>query len=232
MELPTPPGTSHREEKENRPQRATRGVAWNDDHEIYTVTAEASRRHLTHINTPVKSILKKTVYDVPPFAEDALRETTPEPSDPLTDLHYLDSPVARILALNAPLRDLIESYSILAARLRVCVSGNTDVDASWPLFQPLRQHRDTLVQAMCRDLGRALESPPSEQREEEKGGCLPSPEKSPKKKGMSAEAVKYARDLCTTCHSVLKLLSAVFTLPAVFGIFEGASLLATHVMPT
>lgn len=228
MELPTPPATSHREEKENR--HPTTRVAWNDEHEIYTLTAELSRRQLTQFDTPVKSILKKTTYKMLSCMEEAFRETTPEPSDPLTDLHYLANPVERITAADAVLRDLIEAYSVLAARLRACVSGNTDADASWPLFQPLRKYRDALVQAMCRDLGRALETPVSKEHEEGKMRALPSPEKSPKKKGMSAEAVKYARDLCTTSHSVLKLLSTVFTLPAIFGIFEGVSAFAALVL--
>ena len=218
MSLPTPPGTSHRGEKENR-RPSTRMVAWKEEHEIHTLTAEGSRRPLTPCQTPTRSILKKTVHQNLPFLEDEQREITPEPSDPLANLHYLDHPVSRIIATDAALRDLIESYNVLAARLRV--SGGTDVDASWPLFQPLRKHRDALVSAMCRDLGRALEVPPTEDEEEKEVKFLPSPEKSPKKKGLSAEGVKRARDLCTTCHSVLKLLSAVFTLPAIYGVFEG-----------
>ncbi|KAI0087877.1 hypothetical protein BDY19DRAFT_907299 [Irpex rosettiformis] len=223
MSLPTPPRTSHRGEKENK-RPSTRMVVWKEEHEIHTLTAEGSRRPLTPFQTPTRSILKKTTHEALPYVEDLQREITPEPSDPLADLHYLDHPIAKIIAVDAALRDLIESYNVLAARLRACVVGNADVDASWPLFQPLRKHRDALVSAMCRDLGRALEMPLVEDDAEEVSKCLPSPEKSPKKKGMSAEGVKYARDLCTTCHSVLKLLSAVFTLPAIFGIFEDSQL--------
>jgi hypothetical protein len=220
MNLPTPPRTAHREEKENR-RPSTRMVVWKEEHQIHTLTAASIRRPLTPSQAPGRSILKKTSHSLLPYESEPQRKTTPEPSDPLADLHYLEGPVTRIIAANAALRDLVESYSVLATRLRASVSGSTDVDASWPLFQPLRKHRDALVSAMCRDLGRALEVPPSQEELEEEVRFLPSPQKSPKKKGMSAEGVKYARDLCTTCHSVLKLLSAIFTLPAVYGIFDG-----------
>ncbi|KAI0696009.1 hypothetical protein BC835DRAFT_1344167 [Cytidiella melzeri] len=223
MSLPTPPSTSHRVEKEIR-RLPTRMVVWKEEHEIHPLTVEGSRRPLSPPNVPVRSILKKTAHESLPLMEELRRETTPEPLDPLADLHYLDNPVTRIIAADAALRDLIESYSVLATRLRACVTGNTDADASWPLFQPLRKHRDALVSAMCRDLGRALETPPTDDDAKEEVRFLPSPEKSPKKKGMSAEGVKYARDLCTTCHAVLKLLSAVFTFPAIYGIFEDAHL--------
>lgn len=62
---------------------------------------------------------------------------------------------------------------------------------------------------------------------EEPRSLLPSPRKSPKKKkkmGMSAAQVKNARDLCTVTHVVLRLLSIIFTLPAVYQLFTGESL--------
>ena len=151
------------------------------------------------------------------------REATPEPKDPLVNLEYLESPVARILAADAAIRDLIEAYNILSARLRASVSDDTDVDASWPLFQPMRKHRDALTDAICRDLGRALEDPLPEEEPKEHVRALPSPEKSPKKRGMTAEQAKHARDLCTCAHAVLKLLTLVFALPCIYGIFEGDS---------
>jgi len=59
-----------------------------------------------------------------------------------------------------------------------------------------------------------------------KSTVLPSPEKSPRKKrGMTEEQVKFARDLCTTTHSVIKLLALVFTLPAVYRVFSGTTFL-------
>lgn len=223
MSLPTPPGTSHRGEKENRRPGPSR-VAWAEHHEYRTLSAELPQRlscFSSVTSTPTKSILKKTTYEVLPLPELPTREATPEPSDPLVNLHYLDNPVARILAADAAMRDLIEAYSILTARLRASVAEDTDADASWPLFQPLRKNRDALAQAMCRDLARALEEPVRDEEPEEDAKTLPSPQKSPKKRGMSAEQAKHARDLCTTSHAVLKLLTVVFTSRAICGIFEG-----------
>jgi hypothetical protein len=153
-----------------------------------------------------------------------MREATPEPADPLTNLNYLTNSVDKIVASDdaSSLKELIEAYSILTARLKSAVPGTTDADASWPLFQPLRRHRDAVVKAFKRDLGRALMDPAGAESDERV--LLPSPQSSPKrKKGMSAEQVKYARDLCTTCHAVIKLLAVVFTLPAIYRVFTGTS---------
>ena len=134
-------------------------VMWSDNHKIHTVYEAIPARILlpksASQEAPSKSILKKTNYeDLPPLEPE--REITPEPADPLADLTYLANPVARIVSPISTLRDLIEAYNILAARLRACITGSMDVDASWPLFQPLRKHREQLVDSMVRDLGRAL----------------------------------------------------------------------------
>lgn len=229
MSLPTPPGTSHRGEKENKRPGPSR-VAWAEHHEYHTLTTDLPQRtslFSPSTSTPTRSILKKTVYATTSF-ETSSRESTPEPQDPLVNLHYLDSPVAQILAVDAGMRDLVEAYNILVARLRASVSDETDTDASWPLFQPLRKHRDALTQAICRDLGRALEDPLPEDEVKEKASALPSPQKSPKKRGMTAEQAKHARDLCTITHAVLKLLALFFTLPCLYGIFEGQLCLFNH----
>ncbi|KAJ3545565.1 hypothetical protein NM688_g5611 [Phlebia brevispora] len=252
MSLPTPPGTSHRG-KENRrltfSEPGSSRVAWSDSHKIYTVSETPVNRvtipKSASKHAPSKSILKKTNWDELPPVEDE-REITPEPADPLVDLDYLANPVARIIAVESTLRDLIEAYNVLAARIRACVTGSTDTDASWPLFQPLRKHHEALVDSMVRDLGRALEDPKATMKRapehnlenidpELLASCLPSPKPSPnpkKKTGVSAEEVKYARDLCTVSQSVLKLLSAVFTMPSVYRVFTDDELgyLLTHVL--
>ncbi|KZT11950.1 uncharacterized protein LAESUDRAFT_746733 [Laetiporus sulphureus 93-53] len=233
--LPTPPSTSHRD-KENRPLRllSNSRVAWSDEHQYHTfglspppvlsIQSSASRV------APSKSILKRTDYLLLPLFDDFKKEVTPEPADPLVDLHYLEGPVSRMLAADAPLPDLIEAYSVLAARLKSCVSGVTDADGSWPLFQPLRQYRDTFVDALVRDLQRIFDDPSTVKleelsSEEEIVTGLLSPKESPKKKrGMTAEQVKFARDLCTVCHAVLKLLNVMFTSPSIFHIFSDEQL--------
>ena len=57
---------------------------------------------------------------------------------------------------------------------------------------------------------------------------LPSPKESPKKKprkGMNEVQIIHARDLCGTAHAVLKLLSILFTMPAVYSLFTSTSLI-------
>ncbi|KAG6853573.1 hypothetical protein C0991_003169 [Blastosporella zonata] len=186
--------------------------------------ASASKR------PPKKSILKKCVQVVP-WPQEKQREVTPEPADPMVDLKYLEYPVTTIVEATdaTELRVLIEAYSILTARLRAAVTGATETDASWPLFNPLRNHLEQFADAVARDLGRALVDPAADQVEQVPVRVLlPSPTNTPVKKkkrdGMSAEQVKYARDLCTTTHAVIRLLSLVFTLPAIMNVFTDAQL--------
>lgn len=236
MSLPTPPSTSHRD-KENRSARFSSGrqVVWSEECQYRVLPTSPPRLSVESSakkTPPAKSILKKTAHVLLPLALNFEKETTPEPSDPLVDLHYLEGPVSRIVAVDASLRDLIEAYSVLAARLRSCVSSSTDADCSWPLFQPLRQHREAFVDALARDLGRVFVDPGTTEHseeptlhEEEESVMLPSPKGSlVRKKGMSGEQVKFARDLCTVCHAVIKFLNIVFTFPAVFQIFTGMRL--------
>jgi len=242
MSLFTPPSTAHRisKDKENREIDPSSRVIFAKDHKIHILASPTPTKSQKLLAVPKvaagRSILKKrqSIY-LTPFEEDEpQREVTPEPSDPLCDLAYLAYPVSVITrpegAENSTsLRELIEAYSVLAARLRSCVTGTTDVDASWPLFQPLRKQRDAFVNAVVRDLGKALLSPAAATEEEERERqqvqriLLPSPKNTPKKKrdGMTAEQVKRARDLCTTTHAVIRLLSLVFTLPAICSIFSG-----------
>ncbi|KAI0349585.1 hypothetical protein OH77DRAFT_1440337 [Trametes cingulata] len=235
MSLPTPPGTSHRDEKENRGPRFSR-VSWCETAEYHAITSSPPRTLSAQSRAsragPSRSILKKPAHPITLFTDEKVKESTPEPSDPLADLHYLEGPVSRILAPDASLRDLIEAYSILTARLRACVSDSTDADASWPLFQPLRKQRDLFVEALVRDIRQVFfdplegcsssTDPMSSPRGEP--SSLPSPRDSPKKKrGMSEEQVKRARDLCGVCHAVLRLLSLLFTIPALYQLFTAST---------
>ncbi|KAF8171296.1 hypothetical protein BJ912DRAFT_1066235 [Pholiota molesta] len=228
MSLLTPPHTSHRsgKDKENKFAElpvagpSTRSVVWAAENTIHS------------LGTPLKHVSPtNTLLQLPPAAP--ARETTPEPSDPLVDLHYLDSPVQQILANGADDEDalgqLIVGYNVLAARLRACVTESTDADASWPIFQPLRKNAQAFADAVVRDVKRALVDPLSRHSKTEEENALklpiyalPSPASSPLKKkgGLSEEQVKYARDLSTTCLSVIKLLGVVLSIPAVYRVFE------------
>ena len=236
MTLLTPPHS--RSDKENR-QRTARSssisarVAWSQVNEYHSAVSPARSKKLAASASkelPARSILKQTSYPILPllFPENE-RQVTPEPGDPLSDLHYLDRPVNKILAQCSTLPDLIEAYCVLTARLRAAVQETTDSNCSWPLFQPIRKRRLAFVNSVIRDLGRALIDPMDgddqlDYLERELPSALPSPEKSPRKKrcGMSEEQVKYARDLATVSHAVIKFLGLIFTLPAVYGLFDGS----------
>ncbi|KAG1720483.1 hypothetical protein EDB19DRAFT_1917951 [Suillus lakei] len=221
--LPTPPATSHRD-KESTSFPGSR-VAWTQQNQYHILTSP--KGHVPFPPTasrqrPTKSILKRSAPKLLTVSEQGQREATPEPEDPLVNLSYLTRPVSQILASDTSFTDLIDAYAVLAARIRSAVAGTTDADASWPLFQPLRKNTQPFTDAVCRD----LDFPFAHEEEEELPSLLPSPKKSPKKKkrGMSAGQAKYARDLCTTSHAVMRLLGAVFTLPAVFRIFTDTQL--------
>ncbi|KAK7048531.1 hypothetical protein R3P38DRAFT_2869948 [Favolaschia claudopus] len=237
MSLPTPPHTGHRE-KENRVPLKSH-VIWSPNNEYHTIKPVPQVPAATSASkdAPKKSILKKRSEPILPFVE-FQREETPEPSRPQFDATYLSTPVKTIIDASASLDDLIRAYSVLAARIRANITLSNESNTSYPLLQPLRRNKVALEQAIVRDLGRCLVDPEtmvdaqsSEDKEEEaclKGQdqpervFLPSPQKSPKKKkkGTTARKAKYGRDLCTICHSVLKLLGVVFTLPAVYGVFS------------
>ncbi|KAJ8691815.1 hypothetical protein PTI98_011346 [Pleurotus ostreatus] len=226
MSLPTPPSTSHREREADAP--AGSRVVWSQTHQYHCLTSPPRFAPSKTVAATPKSILKRRTYSTLPIVVAEQRETTPEPSDPLVDLTYLQSTVSKIIALETPVRELIEAYSVLAARLRSCIPTTGPVDSSWPLFRPLRKNRAALTDAIVRDLGRALEEPPnSEEPAEpcEERCLLPSPAKSPRKRGgLSAEQVKHARDVCHTCHAVMRLLALVFTTPALYNIFKDLQL--------
>jgi hypothetical protein len=210
-------------------------VAWSQVNEYHSATSPVRTKKVAASSSkelPIRSILKQTSYPILPllFHENE-RQVTPEPGDPLSDLNYLDRPVNKILAQCSTLPDLIEAYSVLTARLRAAVQETTDNNCSWPLFQPIRKRRLAFVDSVIRDLGRALVDPMDG---DDQLGCpgsapeppsaLPSPEKSPQKRrcGMDEDQVKYARDLVTVSHAVIKFLGLVFTLPAVYGLFDGS----------
>jgi hypothetical protein len=229
MGLLTPPDTSHRD-KENRCPNPLR-VVWSQVNQYHPLTAgsipkvplasSASKHLLT------KSILKIKNSDVLPyFPEEPHREITPEPFDPINDSKYLESPVSTIVSPNPSLRELIASYSVLTSRIKNSVTA-ANIDTSCSLLQPIRTKRDSVISAFIRDIGRAFVHPAdteniSDVHCNERSVMLPSPRNSPRKKvGMSEEQVKYARDLCTTCHAVMKLLAIVFAFPTIYKVFTG-----------
>lgn len=241
MSLLTPPNSSHRtdKDKENKFSVAgpsTRTVVWASHNSFHCLSTPPKDAPVSSKHRPEakKSILKKPCHNGSSLAVPEVvkqRDVTPVPSDALLDLHYLDHPVSQIIAKcshSNNLGQLIEGYNVLAARLRTSVTNATDADASWPLFQPLRKNAQAFVDAIVRDLGCAFIDPlaPSFHSNEDEvlpKVTLPSPKLSPSKKkgGMTEEQVKHARDLCTTSHSVIKLLSFMLSVSAVFNVFHG-----------
>ncbi|KAJ3796694.1 hypothetical protein GGU11DRAFT_745910 [Lentinula aff. detonsa] len=225
ISLPTPPATSHRE-KENRTLEAgPRGVIFSKEPQVHSLSTPrqgpSCRSALQ--SRPVKSILKPT-QPPSPLSEEERREETPEPSNPLDDSSYLQTPISTIISEKATLSDLTRAYSVLTARIRPYVNEWTT--HSSPLFESLRANRDILCKRIYRDTQRALEDALAEEEKSQTGHQLPSPTKSPKKKkrGMTAEQAKYARDLCNISHSVLKFLGLLFSLPNVSLIFTDLQL--------
>jgi hypothetical protein len=231
--LLTPPSSLRRGDGETEIKfvGVGRSVAWVDDDEIHSLSTPVKKQTVPSKQRPAatRSILKKVGFLAVP-TDTKQRQVTPEPADILLNQDYLTRPVSQIIAVNDSngpecLEQLIEGYNVLAVRLRSGVAETTDADASWPLFQPLRKNIEVFVDAVVRDLGRALVDPllPSSIVEESMTKAFLSPEKSPVKKkgGMTGEQVKYARDLCTTCHSVIKALAVILSLPALYSLFEG-----------
>lgn len=229
----------------NTPSKAR--VVWSKTNKTHSIVASTPPRLSVTASaskgTPKKSILKRPTTPILPLLFEEPREATPEPQDPASDSRYLASPVSTIVRPDSTLRELIEAYSVLTARLRSALlegegEGAKQADCSWPLFLPLRRNKHAFLEAVERDLGRALQDPfasgvvadePEEECVEEEKSSLPSPMKSPKKKrGMSAERVKYARDLCTTTHSVLKFLALIFTMPSIYQLFTGTHVRLCH----
>ncbi|TFK69534.1 hypothetical protein BDN72DRAFT_959500 [Pluteus cervinus] len=236
MSLPTPPSTRNRD-KENVDIIGGSRVAWSLNNQYHSLQSPPKPRvSSSTYNTPTRSILKKPSQLLLPLPDVAQREITPEPADALANLTYLEYPISKIVAVEGSLREQIEGYNVLAARLRTSVPESAEADSSWPLFQPLRRQQQRLVDCIVRDLGRALEDPgclelsellPEDDREAELSlASLPSPKSTPKKKkrGMTAEQVKHARDLCTVTHSVLKVLSLVFSSPPIQKVFTDEQL--------
>ncbi|KAI3616070.1 hypothetical protein WG66_014008 [Moniliophthora roreri] len=230
MTLLTPPKTSRREEKENRASSSGSRVAWSQHNQYHSLstppkfpTSSSAEKEL-----PVKSILKKPSIPLLPLEnESEQREVTPEPNNALDDPHYLETPVSTIISKETEMKlgELIGAYSVLAARIRAHVYD--DSRPSSKLLEPLKKNRESMLSCITRDLGRALVDPIGEEDHKSARAAvlLPSPTRSPKKKrGMTAEQAKFARDLCTLTHSVLRFLGLIFTLPPVHKIFTDKQL--------
>jgi hypothetical protein len=225
MSLPTPPRTSHRD-KENRPVFPVSRVAWSGNDQVHLLEdldllLMASDVLSVH-SPPRKSILKKPSQPLLPLTPSEEREVTPEPESPSSNSTYLQSCVSTIIHDNGKLKDTIQAYGTLAARLRQCASEEAHPQHSWPLFDPIRSNIDSFADAINRHLESALTDPAPGEQKDRAAASLPSPRSSPKKKkGMSGETVKYARDMSTLCLSTMRLLGVMLVLPEIVKLFTG-----------
>lgn len=224
---------------------STRSVVWAPELSLHDISIPLKIERVPSRQRPKasRSILKQpsqnSLLGVP--VDHKQRELTPVPNEILRNLTYLQRPVSQIVTQDDPnsletLRQLIEGYNVLAVRMRDALAESSEADSTWPLFQPLRQNKTAFVDAIVRDLGRALVdplllSPSTEEVEDDFPNLFSSPLKSPNKRkgGMTAEQVKFARDLCTTCHSVIKMLSVMLSVPALMNLFDGNSRLSLPV---
>lgn len=200
-------------------------MSWSEENQIYPLSPSS----LTNLQPsashklPVKSILRKSSsFPFTNLHQEVEREVTPEPDTPLFNPNYLSGPISRVIDMDTCLKDLIQAYNILVARIRTTLMGEAEIDPTLPLFDPLRANQDLFTDAVVRDLGRVTVDPslPKEKRPEV---SLPSPRPSPSRKrhGMTEDEVRYARDLATTTHSVVKLLAQLFASPQLCQLFSG-----------
>jgi hypothetical protein len=199
---------------------------------------------------PSKSILKKRTYeefladDLFP-AERTQRASTPEPEDAQDQPTYLLSPIKTLVQSIAPgtfkdvtegdIRDLIEAYCVLGARVRakLLTPETTNKNGLLPALEPLKQYMQEITDVLTRDILKARNDPIQSLAKmgvQPVVQALPSPPPSsplsstfdssplassvksdgtPKKGGMNEQQVKHARDLCTLAQSAIKCFSAL-----------------------
>ncbi|KAH7106714.1 hypothetical protein BKA62DRAFT_684891 [Auriculariales sp. MPI-PUGE-AT-0066] len=215
-----------------------RAISWTAQNKFYTYseTLTTPAPSCSTDNPPSRSILKKNPQIVP--MQSLVRETTPEPEDPLNDPLYLASPAMTLAASVHPdsdvsPADLREAYNLLSTRIRVKADPSM-LSSTAPAFQSLHENAADIHKAIVRDLGLCLIDPLSSphlsrsSRENRDHDVFDSPgiamSSSPvrevKRRGMNDDEIRHARDLYTVCHSALRLLSNWISAPALCDTFE------------
>lgn len=166
------------------------------------------------------------------------RETTPEPENPLQSESFLWTPVNRLLSsvletdtsgIHIPVtqHDLTEAYSTLGVRLRAHFKTD-DVANDAPALKSLRENEGTLAKAFVRELGRPLVEPVVTTSDEESSSFESWDEdhavgasSKPKKKGVSAAQITFARDAFVLTQTAIRTISAILTTKVLFDSFSG-----------
>ncbi|GJJ10511.1 hypothetical protein Clacol_004737 [Clathrus columnatus] len=246
--LPTPPRSSQKD-KENRPptpvtpansqQRVLR-IAWSQENLHHTYSTEIrTLPSSSSLKGPNKPILKKVDVPLMDLSSPCQRSRyiTPEPADPLHQADYLRSPISTLLASLKPenissitLIDLVEAYTELLRRLKSRGPSLFELYGPIPALNILRENSEPLARAFRRDIERALTDPQAAFNSNELLSSEDLPWSSPssmgsiKKRGFTEQEIKYARDLCSLCHSALRCFSTFAVVPALFSVFSDEQL--------
>ncbi|KAG6829469.1 hypothetical protein H0H92_004431 [Tricholoma furcatifolium] len=138
---------------------------------------------------------------------------------------YLSSPLDTILASlddynwdYISCHDITEAYNILSARMR-SIAHLLCSDGSFPAFNPLKEHANSLARALKRDIRRALIKPSSTLYE------TPALyyDSYASEISLTDFDIQHALDVSTLCHHSLYVLSAIFTMENLHVLFSRTS---------
>lgn len=186
---------------------------------------------------PHKSILKSTssVFSAATPAT-ATREPTPEPEKPLETAEFLVTPIKRLLSsletdvdgqvIPVSQHDLTEAYVTLGARLRT--HFKVPAGDSIPALAPLKDNAEQLARIFVRDLTKASQEPPVLTSSDEESlfdtEASSSDTETPKKRGVSAEQITYARDAFILTQSSIRTVAVILSTKAIYSAFSEVSL--------
>ncbi|KAG8939815.1 hypothetical protein FRC04_005963 [Tulasnella sp. 424] len=187
---------------------------------------------------PNRSILKSTsaVFPAAPPAT-AARDPTPEPEKPLETAEFLVTPIQRLLSsletdvdgqvIPVSQHDLTEAYVTLGARLRT--HFKVPADNAIPALAPLKENEEQLARIFVRDLTRAAQEPPVLTSSDEESlfdteASSSDAETTPRKKGVSAEQITYARDAFILTQSSIRTIAVILSTKAIYSVFSEVSL--------
>lgn len=138
--------------------------------------------------------------------------------------------------------DLTEAYGTLGSRLRAHFKGSGTIELTSDVLalDPLKAHAESLAKAFVRDLGRPTADPgplssdssdesftdASTQSADELAPDEPSSSpvgatKKPKKKGVSAAQITYARDAFMLTQAAIRTVAMILSSPVLYGCFSG-----------
>lgn len=176
------------------------------------------------------------------------RHTTPEPeTDPLRCDTLIVSPLKVLVAsleiqttptpeTNITLKDIIEAWTVIFARLRSRFPSDVEDPEA---LRPFQANLEAILTVLERDIRRALVDPVAKLPSTPAGSDGdditptqsddsdewvdedPSPPVKPARGGLNEFEVVYARDLYMICSAALKVVSLIFWVPQLYGMIAG-----------